>query len=62
MVKVKVPWKRGMELEHHTFLTTTLDEGQFSATCFHSITLTKDSNISNVQEDAGSPSMVKRRW
>jgi hypothetical protein len=60
MVKVKVPRKCGMELEHHTFLTTTLDEGQFSATCFHSLTLTKDSKISSIQEDAWSPNMVKR--
>ena len=39
---------RAMELEHHTFLTTTLD-GQWSAACFHSFTLTKDSEMSNVQ-------------
>lgn len=33
----------GMALEHHIFLTTTLDKGQWSAAYFHSFTLTKDS-------------------
>jgi len=48
MVKESAMKTCGMELEHHIFLTTTLD-GQWFAACFHSFTLTKNSKMSDVQ-------------
>jgi hypothetical protein len=48
MVKESAMKTCGMELKHHIFLTSTLD-GQWSAACFHSFTLTKNLKMSDVQ-------------